>query len=132
MKPKLLFRTQLIVIFFYCVAFTLGLSHDAKADCILEGYVFHIQQIANGAGDYFWFREKPIDAGFYIAKIGDSDVDNIDELAQLNTLRSALQNNTKIQVYIYTAGACPTPDLSKPGATFIDGQTAIVHINIWF
>jgi hypothetical protein len=123
MRSKRLPRKHFVVILLCCVAFGLGLSHNANAQgpCEYVGYVIQVYQ--EGPSVFFEFREKPIDAGFYRANIGSGSLRAAWELAQLNILLSAQANKTKVVLSIYPPGACPTPDLSMPGRTDIGGTT---------
>ena len=114
---KKLFRTHLVIILLGCMIIGLGLPNDSEADnCIIEGYVVQMLHIG-GVSSAFLLREKPIDAGMWGVIIGSGSPNMPEEVAMYNTIRSAYQNNTKLAILTTLPGACPTPNLSMPGAT---------------
>jgi hypothetical protein len=120
MKIKKLFRKHLVIVLLCGMVIGFGLPRNAKAVvlCNYKGYVVQLIQFGSGAG--VRFREKPIDAGMYLADVGIASMDLPWENTVYNSLRSAHQNNTKVGLIIQNPGvACPVPDLSLPGQTFL-------------
>lgn len=117
MKIKRLFRKHLVIVLLCGMVIGFGLPRNAKAIviCYHKGYVTQLIQF--GTTGSIRFREKPIDAGMYLADVGVGVMDLPAENTMFINLRSAHQNNTKVGMLIVTPGACPVPNLSLPGQT---------------